>query len=105
VTGEGIYGTHMWKWSAQGDTLRFTAKGSTVYAFALEWPATFTLTIYNITVTPTLTQVTLLGYNQNPLKWEVLHNTDLLIHLPPLSPSQLPCRHAWAFKITNVVDS
>jgi alpha-L-fucosidase len=106
VTGEGVYGTHMWKRSAQGDALRFTAKGSTVYAFVLQWPPTSMLTIYNITISPNLTQVTLLGYNQNYLKWEVINNNkDLLIHLPHLTPSQVPCRHAWALKITNVIDS
>ena len=37
VNGEAIYGTHPWERYKDGD-VRFTRKGNTLYAIALEWP-------------------------------------------------------------------
>lgn len=106
MTGEAIYGTRAWKRDAQGDTLRFTAKGSTVYVFTLQWPTTPFIVVQNITVDSARTEVTLLGLSGPPLPWRLInHDNDLQISVPPLTLSQLPCRHAWVFKITHVLNS
>jgi alpha-L-fucosidase len=38
VNGEAIYGTHEWREPAEGKWIRYTAKGSAVYAILLDWP-------------------------------------------------------------------
>ena len=39
ANGEAIYGTRPWKVFGEGSGLRFTTKGSVLYAHILEWPA------------------------------------------------------------------
>ena len=38
TNGEAIYGTRKWRENAEGDTVRYTAKGGVVYATVLGWP-------------------------------------------------------------------
>jgi alpha-L-fucosidase len=38
TNGEAIYGSRRWRVPAEGDAIRYTAKGDTVYAIVLGWP-------------------------------------------------------------------
>lgn len=38
VNGEAIYGTKPWSVQSEGDNVRFTSKGSAVYAIVYQWP-------------------------------------------------------------------
>jgi alpha-L-fucosidase len=131
VNGEAIYGTRTWKRSAQWTTgtqpeqgfgefrvkydivtlagqqprdgkavkqIFFTKKPDALYAITPGWPGR-TLTIKDVGTSPT-TAVTLLGV-PGPLKHH-RQGADLVIELPALSADQLPCKYAYAFKITGV---
>jgi len=99
VNGEGIYGTRPWTVYGEGPTraaagsfhdgkdqytpedLRFTKKGTNLYAIALAWPTSGTLTIHTTTKQAAPAKdVTLLGSNTK-LKW-TQDATGLTIHLP-----------------------
>ncbi len=120
VNGEAIYGTRPWKVYGEGPTkvtggsfkdtatrsftgedIRFTAKGGTLYAIALDWPENGRLTLKSLSRGSRLTSreietVQLLGSKAN-LKWT--RNADgLTIELP----AQKPCDFAFAFKISPV---
>jgi len=114
VNGEAIYGTRPWKVFGEGATkvdegpfaetkrkdftgedIRFTTRGNTLYAIALDWPKGATLTIKSL---PTgsaqpIKRIKLLGA-QDDLKWS--HSRDgLTITLPAQPVGQ----HAYTFKI------
>jgi alpha-L-fucosidase len=38
ASGEAIYGTRRWRTTSEGETIRYTARGDTVYAIVLGWP-------------------------------------------------------------------
>ena len=119
VNGEAVYGTRPWKVFGEGPTqvvggsfndtkrkpftgedIRFTAKGSTLYAIALAWPENGKLTVKSLASGTSAKQkiqsVRLLGSNAK-LKWT--QSADgLSIDLP----RQKPCDHAFAFKISPV---
>jgi alpha-L-fucosidase len=123
VNGEAIYGTRPWKTFGEGPTIqkkdpkekydeasykdltgadvRFTTKGSTLYAFFMGWPEN------RQTVIPALAQarglargriqfVELLGWNGR-LEWSC-GDSGLQVNLP----DQRPCNHACALKITGL---
>jgi alpha-L-fucosidase len=119
VNGEAIYGTRPWKEFGEGPTevvagsfndtkrqpftgqdMRFTTRGSTLYAIALAWPGE-QLTIRSLGaasphVSGEVTRVTLLGH-AGKLEWSRKEN-GLVIKLP----SQKPCDHAYAVKIEGL---
>jgi alpha-L-fucosidase len=116
LNGEAIYGTRPWKVFGEGPTevsegaftdtkcaaftgedIRFTTKGDTLYAIALAWPGE-RLTIKSLGTAAGLlggevSSVELLGHAE-PLIWERGEH-GLTIALP----EQLPCQHAFTFKI------
>ena len=98
VNGEAIYGTKPWRVSSEQDFVAYTAKGSDVYAIALKWPGK-ELVLAEPKPSKNAT-VTMLGYS-TPLKW---HEKDgqLVIQVPQLSVDELPCKYAYAFKLTGV---
>lgn len=116
VNGEAIYGTRPWKVFGEGPTqvaqghmsearnqpftfrdIRFTTKGQTLYAIALDWPGE-KLTIQSLASSSKLesrniSSVHLLGVSQ-PLPWK--RGVDgLIIELPKTRP----CDYACVFKI------
>ena len=95
VNGEAIYGTKPWKVSAEGESLRYTAKGETLYAISKGWPGKELLV--QAPIPGVKTQVTLLGYD-GPLKTEHL-DERVHIEVPPLSVEEAPCQHAFVFKL------
>ena len=131
VNGEAIYGTRAWTRSAQWtagrmpeqgfgefrvkyDILRsagqqpingiavkqvfFTKKPGALYAITPGWPGD-TLVLKDLEPAST-TVVTMLGVGA-PLKWKK-QGKDLVIETPRLTVDQLPCRYAYAFKVTGV---
>ncbi len=116
INGEAIYGTRPWlvfgegpvrmkkgggfteghdKYTAQD--IRFTTKGETLYAIALDWPEDHRVVVHSLAkAAGPISRVALLGHD-GELKWS---QTDegLVINLP----DQKPCNYAYAFKITGV---
>jgi alpha-L-fucosidase len=120
VNGEAIYGTRRWlvshegpmvesvnprldkdwKWTEvkQRPMVHYTRKGNAVFAICLAWPGKV-LRLDNPLTTPQ-TQVRMLGYPE-PLTWEPT-TKGLIIHVPEVPTSELPCRNAWVFKMTGL---
>jgi alpha-L-fucosidase len=92
INGEAIYGTRPWKLAAEGDLIRYTTKGKTLYIFCLKWPGREL--VLSAPKPKKNGLITLLGYNQ-PLRW---HDADgeLRIEVPPLTVDEVPCRHAYS---------
>jgi alpha-L-fucosidase len=114
INGEAIYGTRPWTTSGEGPTvvegkrenesgtytaedIRFTSKGDTLYAIALDWPQSGRLTIKTLnSKNPALKKIRsieLLGH-QGRLEWSQDENA-LTIQLPEAKP----CENAFVFKI------
>jgi alpha-L-fucosidase len=91
VNGEAIYGSRAWDTYKDGD-VRFTRKGNTLYAIALEWPEEeFRLTSL---AGKEVLKVEMLGLN-DPITWKQ-DGKGLAIQ----PPAKRPCRYAYTFKIT-----
>ncbi|MBI9061498.1 MAG: alpha-L-fucosidase [Marinilabiliaceae bacterium] len=131
VNGEAIYGTRKWErgcqWSKNGkkdwkpeDThylpadfilkqtidpepgyavreIFFTQNENDLYAIVPKWPKD-QLVIRDIKVSPD-TQVTLVGTDIK-LDFEQ-RGKNLILKIPYLTPEELPCEYAWAFKISQ----
>jgi alpha-L-fucosidase len=98
VNNEAIYGTRAWRQTAEGKSIRYTAKGRDLYAICLSWPGQQLTLAAPKPVTDT--RVTMLG-RQEQLKWSV-DNGQMKIQVPALSVDELPCRHAYVFKLSGV---
>lgn len=129
VNGDAIYGTRKWKTNVQwseGDRkmdetehytggdyilrqtvnpgegkavkkLFFTRKGDDIYAISPKFPDS-DLLIKNVKVSSN-TKITLLGYDKE-LKFTQT-GAHVKVEVPQLSYDELPCLHAWSFKISN----
>jgi alpha-L-fucosidase len=98
VNGEAIYGTEAWRVTNEGRRVFYTRKGNDVYAIATFWPGReLILPEPNPTSGAT---ARLLGYD-TPLKWRVGANS-MILEMPALTTAQLPCKHAYVFKLTGV---
>ncbi len=98
VNGEAIYGTRRWRVTSEGESVRYTQKGDTVYAICLKWPGKSL-----VLETPKFnknTTVSLLGYSQN-LSWTD-ENGKMEIEVPFLSVEEIPCLHAYTFRLDGV---
>ena len=122
VNSEAIYGTRPWKVFGEGpgtgesakggggfnertrrlltaEDVRFTTKGSTLYAFAMGWPGKEAVIQPLATNSPRgvgrIRNVQLLGF-RGKLPWKQ-DETGLRVQLPP----QKPCDHAFALKIVG----
>jgi alpha-L-fucosidase len=120
VNGEAIYGTRRWivpcegpmvesvnprldkdwKWTEtkQRPMVHYTRKSNVVYAICLAWPGK-TLELEKPLPTPQ-TEVRLLGYSP-PINWKASEK-GLIIAVPPLPISEMPCRNAWVFKLSGL---
>ncbi len=118
VNGEAIYGTRPWKVFGEGPTqvvggsfndtkrapfdgqdLRFTTRGDTLYAIALAWPDNGRVTVKALATEASLfrrdvAKVELLGYEE-PLRW-TRDTRGLTIELPSAKLGD----HAFAFRIS-----
>jgi len=98
VNGEAIYGTHSWRETSGGESVRYTAGDDAVYAICLRWPGKEL--VLSAPKSCKDTTVTMLGLTE-PLKWKSADG-KLSIEVPPLSVDEVPCRHAYVFKLTGV---
>jgi alpha-L-fucosidase len=95
VNGEAIYGADGWPDAPKADEVRFTQKDGVIYAICLKWPGD-TLTL----PAPTeAREVKMLGHDA-PLAFEV-RDGQLQIQTPRLSVDEMPCRHAYVFRIAQ----
>ena len=117
VNGEAIYGTRPWIQFGEGPTaiseghftdaktsftaqdIRFTAKGGTLYAIALDWPDDGELTVKSLSTRQeklgTIRSVSFLGH-EGRLEWR-RNGKGLTIRLP----ARKPCEYAFVFKIKS----
>lgn len=131
VNGEAIFDTSKWKqaaqWSSGDRTLNtqgvryvggeyilkqtidpppgkavkelfFTRKGTDLYAVSPEYPKG-RLTIKDVATTRS-TKITMLGH-AGTLEYQ-LQDGNIVIEVPRLTYDELPCKHAWSFKITGI---
>lgn len=93
--GEAIYGTRPWRFASEGDTIRYTSKGDTIYAISKVWPGK-SLTLQRALAKPG-SSIHMLGYDK-PLKWTV-GSEGLTIEMPQgVDPSAL-ASPAYAFRL------
>lgn len=97
VNGEAIYGTKPWRVASEGDVW-FTAKDGAVYAITKRWPGKEL--ILSEPKSSKSTIVTMLG-RLEPLKWKSKDGM-ISIEVPQLSVDEVPCRHAYALRLTGV---
>ena len=119
INGAAIYGTRPWKVFGEGPTqvvggsfndtkradftsqdIRFTTRGTTLYAITLAWPENGSVTIQSLATDSALFQhtiekVELLGVKE-PLHWS-RDRSGLVIDVP----AHKPCEHAFVFQITS----
>lgn len=100
VNGEAIYGSRAW---ANAPAVKpetktyFTTKGKDLYVITRDWPET--LTIPGI---KSPTKVTLLG-TKVPVR-TVQKGTSLVLTSPTLTPTTMPGRYAWVYKLENALN-
>ncbi|XP_051992211.1 tissue alpha-L-fucosidase-like [Xyrauchen texanus] len=99
INGEAIYATKPWRVQTENATVPvwYTSKGSTVYAIFTTNPMQYTFQLF-APKTSDKTVVTLLGISE-PLKWDPLHSTGLIVLITdlPYSPAQV-----WTLKLDGV---
>jgi alpha-L-fucosidase len=99
VNGEAIYRTKPWRESKDGDAVRYTAgQNGVVYAISLGWPGREL--VLSVPKARAGASATLLG-RPDGLKTRT-DGGKLIIEVPPLSVEEVPCQHAYAFKLTGV---
>jgi alpha-L-fucosidase len=98
VNGEAIYGTRPWRVTSDGEFVRYTCKGDAVYAICLRYPGREL--VLSAPQPTDGTTVTMLG-RQGTLNWRY-EEDRMHIEVPLLSIDELPCRHAYVFKLTAV---
>lgn len=97
VNGEAIYGTESVPDAPRMEQVRFTRKGEAVYAIALAWPGDgLKLPAAHL---PAFASATLLGHEGALTIRE--EGGDILIAPPALTIDEMPCRHAYVFKLTR----
>ena len=83
-------------------TLRYTSKPGLTYAIVLDWPKTDMLTL-GAPIPTEATVITLLGLPDVKFPWKQMsENKGVIITIPPLSVSDLPCQWAWVLRMTHV---
>jgi alpha-L-fucosidase len=101
VNGEAIYDTRKWDKAppvTKHTKVFYTRKGNDLYAICTEWPSK------GLVVSAggkRRAKVTLLGY-----PGEVKRpgdNGPTRIVPPPINPGNMPCQHAWVFKLEGVL--
>jgi len=82
--------------------IRYTSKEGLTYAIVLDWPKTDTLTL-GVPIPAEATVITLLGLPDVKFSWKQFsEDKGVIITIPPLPVSDLPCQWAWVFRMTHV---
>jgi alpha-L-fucosidase len=99
INGEAIYDSQVWqKQPVVGiPDVYFTKKGNDLYVICTKWPRN-TLTIPGI---QSAGKISLLG---SSVKVKARANGKLTIEPPLVNPGNMPCSHAWVFRVENYRD-
>ncbi len=98
VNGEAIYGSRLWDHYEDGESVRYTNVGGSIYAVSLGWPGR-TVTLHH--VQPDVgSEIHLLGYEE-PLSWSYNASDGLVIALTDALQSEdaRPSKYAFVFRI------
>jgi alpha-L-fucosidase len=99
VNDEAIYGTQVWtkKPAKPFPGIFFTVKGQNLYVICTTWPQK------DIIIPGVLSagRVVLLGSEE---KVTFRASGNLTIHPPAINPGNMPCQHAWVFKVEDFKD-
>jgi len=71
-----------------------------VYAFTLQWPMSGKLVLGAVEPAAHM-NVSMLGYPR-PVQWEKRREGGIVVDMPTIPYSELPCLWAWTFKLENV---
>lgn len=100
INGEAVYNTRSFRYSGEGDHVRFTMSKDSIFVYPLltEWPGR-ELVLESV-VPEQESRIMLLGW-KDPLQWEETPLKDLRILFPEALQDSLarPCRYAWALKV------
>ena len=105
INGDAIFATAPRKQAAKQTiddnlTIHFTTKPNTLYAICTSWPES-PIEISNIEPSPNLS-VSMPGLD-HPVTWTYNRDNHILTINPPgISPAQVPCSHAFTFRITGI---
>ncbi len=99
VNGEAIYDSQAWRKGHDTDqtSVAFTVKGNNLYVICTEWPLN-QVSVPGIASHKHL-EVKMLGTDK-PVTWSAV-NGGIAISPPALSTRDIPCRHAYVFKIAE----
>ena len=98
INGEAIYGSRPWRVQSEGENVFYTQKSDAVYAVITDWPER--MLVLESPRAGSASRVSLLGYSGN-LPYYLLDG-KMQIEVPMLSVDEVPCRHAYVFKLTGV---
>lgn len=98
VNGEAIYGSKAWAKrpaKMKANQIFFTQKNKDLYVICTEWPAK----VFSIAGVKSAAKVSLLGSTQK-INFKST-GTNLLVTAPAIHLGNMPCEHAWVFKLEN----
>lgn len=96
INGEAIYGTRAWKDRPESKNgMYYTLKGKDLYVICTRWPQS----AFAVPGVKKTTGVSLLGSTRK-VSYQIAAN-DININPPAINPGDMPCEHAWVFKIAN----
>ena len=96
TNGEAIYGTRRWRQTAEGDSVRYTSKGKTLYAICYKWPGEEL--VLGAPKPSAECEVTLLG-RPRALHWRN-QNGQMHVELPAQALADLNQHEAYVFKLS-----
>ena len=104
VNGDAIYGSRPWdkaEFNRQKEgSVYFTQKGDDVFVIWTRWPGK-EFEVKGITGTEKI-RISLLGYDGD-VEWKTIGD-GLRIQPPAVNPETVPCKHAWVFRISDVLE-
>jgi len=99
VNGDAIYKTTTWRqFSEPGGIVFYTQKQGEVYVISTKWPG-LTLELTGVKAGSNTT-VEMIGYS-GKVNYKT-SNGIFIIQVPQLTISELPCLHAWSFRLSGV---
>ena len=104
INGEAIYGTRPWH-NTKADvknmdqSIFYTTKKQDLYVICTKWPRQ-DVQVPDVQINANIS-VRLLGLEKS-IKWEA-KDGRIVITPPLISPAEVPCKHAYVFKISNAL--